>query len=270
MNAQTIANTYILMFYPLFRWLMAGGQRLLNGLGNILAVPGVAYLLFLPTFFCFDSVDGMLDPGGWPMPVYMIFFFIGFVIASNSRLQSQILRLRWISLIGAVLVLTVHLTLMSRPSTAALFDEINSPLASIIVWFALLAILGFGMKYLNFSTPFLSYANEAVLPFDILHQTVLLSVGFFVLQWAIPVALMWLIIAASSFAIIMLVYEYLIRRHNTLRFLFGMKQLAKASPEVATEAALAAAGRSFPRQGPFSPNRASSTSGLPISPARPE
>jgi hypothetical protein len=107
-----------------------------------------------------------------------------------------------------VLVLAVHLTLMSRPSTAALFDEINSPLASIIVWFALLAFLGFGMKYLNFSTPFLSYANEAVLPFYILHQTVLLSVGFFVVQWSIPVALRWLIIAVSSFVTIMLLYEY--------------------------------------------------------------
>jgi glucan biosynthesis protein C len=230
---------YILMFYPLFRWLKAGGQRLLNGLGNLLAVPGVAYLLCLPTFFFFDSVDGMPDPGGWPMPVYMIFFFIGFVIASHERLQQQILRMRWISLAGAVLVLAVHLTLMSRPSTWALWDEINSPLASIIVWFALLAFLGFGMKHLNFSTPFLSYANEAVLPFYILHQTVLLCVGFFVVQWAIPAGLMWLIIAPTSFAIIMLLYEYLIRRHNTLRFLFGMRRLPKVFPVPAPEVALA-------------------------------
>lgn len=230
---------YILMFYPLFRWLKAGGQRLLDGLGNVLAVPGIAYLLFLPTVLFFDSLDGLPDPGGWPMPVYMIFFFIGFMIASHPRLQNRILRMRWISLAGAVLVLAVHLTLMSMPSTAALFDDINSPLASIIVWFALLAFLGFGMKYLNFSTPFLGYANEAVLPFYILHQTVLLCVGFFVVRWAIPVVPMWLIIAASSFAIIMLLYEVLVRRHNTLRYLFGMKQLAKASPVVSPEAALA-------------------------------
>ena len=216
---------FILVLYPLLRWLKAGGQRVLNGLGNILAVPGVAYLLCVPTLIFYDSVDGMSAPGGWPLAVYSIFFFIGFVVASHQRLQSQILRMRWISLVGAVLVLAVHLTLMVTPSTAALWDDINSPLMSIIVWFALLAFLGFGMKRLNFSTPFLSYANEAVLPFYILHQTVLLCVGFFVLQWAIPAGLMWLITAASSFAIIMLVYEYLVRRNNTLRFLFGMKQI---------------------------------------------
>jgi glucan biosynthesis protein C len=230
---------YILMFYPLFRWLKAGGQRLLNGLGNVLAVPGVAYLLFLPTFFFYDWVEGAPGPGGWPMPVYMIFFLVGFVIASHARLQSRILSMRWISLVGAALVLAIYLTLMIRPETADLFDEINSPLASIIVWLALLALLGFGMKYLNFSTPFLSYANEAVLPFYILHQTVLLSVGFFVVQWSIPAGLMWLIIAPSSFALIMLLYEYLVRCHNSLRYLFGMKQSAKAYPTAATEAVLA-------------------------------
>jgi glucan biosynthesis protein C len=230
---------YILILYPLFRWLKAGDQRLLNGLGNILAVPGVAYLLFLPTFFFYDWVEGVPSPGGWPMPVYMIFFFVGFVIASHARLQSRILSMRWVSLVGAGLVLAIYLSLMIRPATAALFDEINSPLASIIVWFALLALLGFGMKYLNFSTPFLNYANEAVLPFYILHQTVLLSVGFFVVQWSIPAGLMWLIIASSSFAMIMLLYEYLVRRHNTLRYLFGMKLQAKASLVAATEAMLA-------------------------------
>jgi hypothetical protein len=97
----------------------------------------------------------------------------------------------------------------------------------IIVWFLLYAILGFGMIHLNFSTPFLSYANEAVLPFYIMHQTVLLCVGFFVVQWAILAARMWLIIASTSFTIIMILYEFLVRRHNTLRFLFGMKSMPK-------------------------------------------
>jgi len=222
---------YCILLYPLFRWLKGGGQRVLNGLGNILAVPGVAYLLFLPTFLFFDNVEntsvGQIDPGGWPMPVYMLFFFMGFVIVSSQRLQNQIQRMRWISLGVGALVLAGYLTLMARPSTSALFEEYNSPLMCIIVWFLLYAILGFGMIHLNFSTPFLSYANEAVLPFYIMHQTVLLCVGFFVVQWAILAARMWLIIASTSFTIIMILYEFLVRRHNTLRFLFGMKSMPK-------------------------------------------
>ena len=83
------------------------------------------------------------------------------------------------------------------------------------------------MKYLNTSTSFVRYANEAVLPFYILHQTVLLCVGYIVVQWAIPDFLKWLIILLTSFGIIMALYEFLVRRFNVLRVLFGMKPIAK-------------------------------------------
>ena len=76
--------------------------------------------------------------------------------------------------------------------------------------------------------PRLDYANEAVLPFYILHQTVMLAVGYVVLQWAIPDVLEWAIIVVISFVIIMALYEYLIRRWNVMRFLFGMKPLRRS------------------------------------------
>jgi hypothetical protein len=99
-----------------------------------------------------------------------------------------------------------------------------------------LAILGFGRKYLNYGTPFLRYANEAVLPFYVLHQTVLLCVGYFVVQWLIPDLLKWATILLASFVLIMLLYELLVRRFNAMRFLFGMKPLPKAPAPQPTEA----------------------------------
>jgi glucan biosynthesis protein C len=152
---------------------------------------------------------------------------MGFVIVSNERLQCQLIRMRWISLVGTSLMIAGYLALMDNIRTFQLFDDWNGPMSCVIVWFAIFAILGFGIKYLNFSTPFLTYANEAVLPFYILHQTVLLTIGYLVFQWSLPAGLSWAIIATASFSIIMVLYEYLIRRHNVLRFLFGMKPLPK-------------------------------------------
>jgi len=90
-------------------------------------------------------------------------------------------------------------------------------------WICVLAIFGLAMQYLTRRTPKLDYANEAVLPFYILHQTVLLAVGYFVLQWGLPEVPEWAVIVVISFAIIMLLYEFVVRRVNILRFLFGMK-----------------------------------------------
>ena len=92
----------------------------------------------------------------------------------------------------------------------------------------MLAIFGFGMKHLTRSTPFLQRANEAVLPLYVLHQSVLIYVGYFVVQWDISAGLKWLIIAPLSFAIIVGLIA-IIRRVNVLRFLFGMKPLRRSA-----------------------------------------
>ena len=80
-----------------------------------------------------------------------------------------------------------------------------------------------------------------MLPFYVLHQTVLLSVGYFVVPWAIPDLLKWVIILLASFALIMVIYEFLVRRYNVMRFLFGMKPLPKA-PAVQPQKAAPAGG----------------------------
>ena len=89
--------------------------------------------------------------------------------------------------------------------------------------------LGFGMQHLTSTTPFLKYASEAVMGFCILHQTVLLVIGYYVVRWNIPDFAKWTIIAASSFVIIMAIYEFIIRRVNVLRFMCGMKTVSKSS-----------------------------------------
>ena len=62
-----------------------------------------------------------------------------------------------------------------------------------------------------------------MLPFYILHQTVLVTVGYIVVGWAIPDLLKFLSILCVSLFAVMALYEFVVRRHNLLRFLFGMK-----------------------------------------------
>jgi hypothetical protein len=80
----------------------------------------------------------------------------------------------------------------------------------------------------------LAYGNEAVLPFYLFHQTVILVVGFFVIPWNMGILLKLLIIAAISFPLILALYELLVRRFNVVRFFFGMrpKKQPPAAPGV--------------------------------------
>ena len=70
-------------------------------------------------------------------------------------------------------------------------------------------------------TPFLAHASEVVLPFYILHQTVILTIGWVVVRWAIPDLARWAVIAVVSLAATVAGCE-LVRRVSVLRVLFGM------------------------------------------------
>jgi glucan biosynthesis protein C len=87
-------------------------------------------------------------------------------------------------------------------------------------------------RYLNFNNKLLAYGNEALLPFYILHQTVILAVGWFIIPLDLSILLKLLIISTTSFVIIMALYELLIKRFNVLRFLFGMRLKKKQQPSV--------------------------------------
>jgi glucan biosynthesis protein C len=227
---------YSLLCYPLFHWLLAGlGKRLLAGFCRFLALPGAVYLLGLPVASLMVAINphavlGMRDFGGWPLPVYLLFFLYGFALISHEGLRQRIEQQRWISLAAGVLCMLALLVLWASKGDPAFGSARYLQVFGIFglsSWCWILAFFGFGFKHLTRSTPFLTYANEAVLPFYIMHQTVLLTIGYFVTRWPIPDLLKFLVISGSSFVLIVVVYEYVVRRINILRLAFGMKPQPK-------------------------------------------
>jgi glucans biosynthesis protein C len=229
---------FTLLLYQLMRWLKGRGRKVLDAMGSFLARPGAVYLLALPTvlLMAFGNPDNPLiaeKAGGWSLVIYLWLLFTGFIVISAERLQASIQRLRWLSLgIGAVLltgVLSIVVVTHSYPSYGTLLYSFGLGAAGFSSWCWVLAFFGLAMRYLDYRKPVLEYGNEAVLPFYILHQSVLICVGYFIVKWPIPDLLKWATILVSSFAIIMGLYEYLIRRANVLRFLFGMKVAVRAA-----------------------------------------
>ena len=201
----------------------------------VLSVALVDMFLFPDGFFGYRN-------GGFNIVAYLLFFVFGYLIFADPRIMEWIGRLRWFMLGTGVIALVLAFVFA--------FDELADPvghfgstgfyvsalLQSLSTWGWLLAILGLGKRYLERNNRFLSYANEAVLPFYILHQTVIISIGYFVVQWDTGVGLKYLTISTTSFIAIMLIYEVLVRRINVLRFLFGMRLKNKPLTQEARKA----------------------------------
>lgn len=225
---------FSLMLYPLFRWLKGGGRNFLTKLGGGLARTGVLYTLVFPFLILYSLVDVdsplMASNGGYPYIMYLWYLLLGFLIASDQRIQEKIQKLRWVSLIGGLVLSAGYAILYALTADK---ETVSANLVIAVTmrvfggWLAVLGFLGMGAQYLNSHTARLDYASQAVLPFYILHQTVLLAVGYFVLQWGLPDVFEWAMTLAISFILIMAIYEFAVRRFNVMRWLFGMKLLNK-------------------------------------------
>jgi len=208
--------TFSIVFLPGILWLRGEtGRRLLTMLGDLLASPGAVYFLPLVAILSWKLLrpDSLLGKYvfGWPLGIYFSFYLAGYLFVSSDRLVESIRRQRWFSFAGAL-------------AASALFFATQDH-ADILVWFVILASLGFARQHLTFSLPFLEYVNPLVLPFYILHQPMLVCIGFFVVQWQILDFSKYWAIALPSFILTLGLYEFLVRRSNLLRFLFGMKQV---------------------------------------------
>ena len=73
----------------------------------------------------------------------------------------------------------------------------------------------------------MSYANEAVLPFYILHHPVIVVLGYAMRSWPIPLPAKFALLAVTSLVGTIGLYELVIRRIDVLRFLFGMRTRAR-------------------------------------------
>ena len=235
---------YLLMLFlftiltlPLFLYLrQKTGQKFISWLAGKLEFRGIIYLLALP----FAILELVLDPsgigrrdfGGWSPFLYLIFFIYGYVVLSDRRCRSMIERQAIFSLAAGLLVTAMMLVLFllkSDPSFGTPYFTVMTILRAFNSWFWLLAIMGFGTRNFAFTNRFIAYANQAVLPFYIFHQTIIVTIGFYLIDWDIAVLLKYAILSTTSFCVIMVLYEIFVRRINILRYLFGLKTHRKAT-----------------------------------------
>jgi glucan biosynthesis protein C len=165
---------------------------------------------------------------------YVVFFLIGYLIPADKRFTENIKRHGWVCLVlgiaGFVGAAYIFAEFRYNPMAGEVFSQtyvLFHILWSIASLSWIVFILSLGARYLNFGHKVLAYANEAVMPFYLLHQTVILIVGWWIIPLEWPIPLKYLVISIGSFALIMALYELLIRRINPVRFLFGMRLVGR-------------------------------------------
>jgi hypothetical protein len=92
----------------------------------------------------------------------------------------------------------------------------------VYAWAAIATVLGYGHQYLNRPFRWLPYAREAVFPWYVLHQSVLLAISFWLIPLRLGPVLEPVLILAGMVVGCALLHVYVIRRSRWLRPLFGL------------------------------------------------
>jgi len=223
---------YSLIALPLFLYFNRdAGRRWTERIATVLMKPAVLFLLFPALLVLISKFPWVL--GGNPL-FYITFFILGFILMSDQRLMDKIDRYRLILLLLGVVPLAGFIVMSATNSWPANIPEwadgiMDAYRNAFVPWFFIPALLAYGRRFLNFTNRFLKYFAEGAYPIYILHQTIIVIIAFFVVQWGLGVGAKYAIIVALAFAGTILAYDILVRRTNITRFLFGMKLQGKNS-----------------------------------------
>jgi glucan biosynthesis protein C len=229
---------FTLVLLPLFAALKRPfGRRITAALARLSARPGAIFLWALPLGLQLILLDpfGILRTSFSEDIIRIIWFppflVYGFLVFSDSQIQQTIIDQRRVALALAVMLTLVGALLgdLEDLDVTFWFFSLVMIMGGLLVWSSL---LGYGMRYLTSNHRLLSYANEAVLPMYILHQPVILILGYFIIPLPLPILVKYLIIAPSAFGITLGMYEFGIRRLNPVRRVFGLKPRKQALPVV--------------------------------------
>ncbi len=164
--------------------------------------------------------------------VYYSFFFVsGILIAKNKALWKILYVKKQQSLLLVFVFSVLFYTYYFIPG------EYIAPYLSfknrwrlwyfvccLVSWSVIVTVLGYCQVLLNKDNQLLRRLNEAVYPFYILHQTVIVVLGYYILKLEGTIFIKALLLFCSSFVVIMAIYYVLIYPFKMMRFLFGMKR----------------------------------------------
>jgi hypothetical protein len=238
-----------ILLLPLFLYLQRPKGSALVDRAAGLADRHAAVALFgaaIPMIVVEAALGPDVDTGGWERLAYLFFLLYGYIVASDRRFETVLRRARRPALALAVVATTALVAWAAALGESADVKGGGVPglsaLQAFAGWLWVVAILGFAGSFMtrrrgrsamkarsSSRRPeprwhrAAGYANEAVLPFYVLHEPVIVAAAWVIVRWEAPIIAKYVALVIVSFVGTLALYETLVRRFRVPRFLLGMK-----------------------------------------------
>lgn len=251
---------YDIICAPLFVWLISVRGKLFLQKFNWMTEGKWIYLLTIPSIFvytflsrCFPETNDLIHDYGY-LPYWLFFLLAGFIFIANPAFMESLERNRRFSFgVAFTLLILINYVRWNDitpwqtiiPYKVDYRTYIYMAISCIIAWAWVFTAVGYGKKYLNRPHRSLQYLNQAVYPFYILHQTVIVVLMFYIIRTSDTILMKYLFTVIVTFFISMSIYHLFIKPYKVMRFLFGARQDKKPenvkleSPVLVSDAVIA-------------------------------
>ncbi|MEI5687924.1 acyltransferase family protein [Sphingomonas kyungheensis] len=225
----------LVLLVMLVRW--RGAQRAFD---TIFGGPG---LLVLPIAWLV-CIHGWWFPMGYETQnpfddamahcLYLPAFLFGFALAGSAPVIAACVRWRWpaaaLALAGYGVILAIELG--QSPIAPRWLYPVYGAAHAVQQWGAIVALLGFAERHWNRDSGLRPTLTEAVFPFYLVHQTILVVVAYWLIPAGLPGGVEFLLLVAATILGCFAFYR-IGRRIAWLRPLIGLRPLPHPKPEVA-------------------------------------
>jgi len=195
---------------------------------NAVLLPLVTSQILLKPYFPEETHDVVND---WAFLTYNAIFFIsGFTLFIRPAVQLTITRYRRLYLAQAVVVSFVWFLL---PATGSGIHWWHMLLSAAVAWSCGVTALGYAARYLNRDSRIRKKANEAIYPFYLLHQPLIILSAYLILREEMAPWSKALLIAGTTLTAGGMIYWFIIRPFHITRLIFGMKSRRAARQKAA-------------------------------------
>lgn len=223
--------TMSILATPIFIWLRKEDNSIVETIGNV--VKKQPFFLYFPVIFLSIAEYSLQSypithafVGDWYCwGMYSLLFVLGFIlICLKDIFWENVEKLRLATLfIGCLSYLILIFYAEGKQFNESIYWWI--PFVKVVnMWSWILTIFAWSAKYLNRHSELVLYRNKAVYPFYILHQTIIVICGYFLMELPIHYSIKMLIMALVTFFSCWVIYKFAILKTPFLQPLFGVKE----------------------------------------------
>ncbi|GAA4115687.1 acyltransferase family protein [Aquimarina addita] len=226
---------YLLIFSllasPLLVWIKEKTVKADNYLKKLLLKPYGLYLFIIPLYLLeslvepfFPITHALIDDWFNFINCFVLFLF-GFILIANEKELWKCLNLikgKALIIGCSTFCIQLFIWIMDKDSILIHFSEAFIKVSNLWSW--ILVILGYGAKFLNTKSNTLTYCNRAVYPFYILHQTIMIAIGYYIMNFDWGWLPKFVIMVIGTFGGSLIIYHFVILKIPFLQPFFGLKK----------------------------------------------